>query len=48
VLPGLNQKVKYDQFLSDNSEMKYIGREKSGTQGACAYTACKKSLVAIM
>ncbi|HJT72531.1 MAG TPA: alpha-L-fucosidase [Chitinophaga sp.] len=27
VLPGLNGKVKYVQFLHDNSEIKYIGKE---------------------
>lgn len=27
VLPGLNGKIKYVQFLHDNSEIKYIGKE---------------------
>jgi len=36
-LPGFNQKVKYVQFLSGNSEMNYLGREIRETGILCLH-----------
>jgi len=47
VLPGFNQKVKYVQFLHDNSEIKYLGRENQGSNDLVLTLPVKKPLVEI-
>jgi len=47
VLPGFNQKVKYVQFLHDNSEIKYLGKENQGSNDLVLTMPLKKPLVEI-
>jgi len=47
VLRGFNQKVKYVQFLHDNSEIKYLGRENQGSNDLVLPLSVKKALVEI-
>ncbi|PSL25465.1 hypothetical protein [Chitinophaga ginsengisoli] len=47
VLPGFNQKVKYVQFLHDNSEIKYLGSENQGSNELVLTLPVKKPLVEI-
>jgi alpha-L-fucosidase len=47
VLPGYDQKVKYVQFLHDNSEIKYLGKENQGSNDLVLNMPLKKPLVEI-
>jgi alpha-L-fucosidase len=47
VLPGFDQKVKYVQFLHDNSEIKYVGKENQGSRDLVLTMPLKKPSVEI-
>jgi len=46
-LPGFDQKVKYVQFLHDNSEIKYLGKENKGSNDLVISLPLKKPPVEI-
>lgn len=46
-LPGFDQKVKYVQFLHDNSEIKYLGRDNQGSKDLVLTMPVKKPPVEI-
>jgi alpha-L-fucosidase len=47
VLPGFDEKVKYVQFLHDNSEIKYLGKENQGSKDLVLTMPVKKPAVEI-
>lgn len=47
VLPGFDQNIKYVQFLHDNSEIKYIGKENQGSKDLVLNLPLKKPQVEI-
>lgn len=47
VLPGFDEKIKYVQFLHDNSEIKYLGKETQGSKDLVLTMPVKKPSVEI-